>query len=83
MLEVAEEHGIPTEVRDLWPMELYTADAMFATGSGAGIVPIDRVDGNELADGRQRGAHGGLRGLLGAHARPARTRCRCGSASRS
>jgi len=48
ILEVAEELGIPAEVRDLWPMELYTADAMFATGSGAGIVPIDRVDGNRL-----------------------------------
>jgi branched-chain amino acid aminotransferase len=48
ILEVAEETGIPAEVRDLWPMELYTADAMFATGSGAGIVAIDRVDGNQL-----------------------------------
>jgi len=48
LLEVAEERGIPSEVRDLWPMELYTADAMFATGSGAGIVAIDRVDGNRL-----------------------------------
>ena len=48
ILEVADELAIPNEVRDLWPMELYTADAMFATGSGAGIVLIDRVDGNEL-----------------------------------
>jgi branched-chain amino acid aminotransferase len=48
ILELAEEQGIPSEVRDLWPMELYTADAMFATGSGAGIVAIDRVDDNRL-----------------------------------
>jgi branched-chain amino acid aminotransferase len=48
ILEVAGELGIPNEVRDLWPGELYTADAMFATGSGAGIVSIDRVDGNRL-----------------------------------
>ena len=43
ILEVAAEQGIPTEVRDVWPMELYMADAMFATGSGAGIVPTSRA----------------------------------------
>jgi branched-chain amino acid aminotransferase len=48
ILELAAEQGIPNEVRDVWPMELYTAEAMFATGSGAGIVPIDRVDGRRL-----------------------------------
>lgn len=48
ILELAEERGIPTEVRDVWPMELYIADAVFATGSGAGIVLIDRVDGNSV-----------------------------------
>jgi branched-chain amino acid aminotransferase len=49
ILELATELAIPFEVRDLWPMELYSADAMFATGSGAGIVLVDRVDGNRLA----------------------------------
>ncbi len=48
ILEVAAEKGIAHEVRDLWPMELYTADAMFLTGSGAGIVLVDRVDGNAI-----------------------------------
>ena len=37
------------EERDVWPMELYIADGLFATGSGAGIVPIAEVDGNLLA----------------------------------
>ena len=49
VLELAREQGIPSEERDVWPMELYGADALFATGSGAGIVPIGAVDGNELA----------------------------------
>jgi branched-chain amino acid aminotransferase len=49
ILEVAAERGIPSEVRDVYPMELYVADAIFATGSGAGIVLIDRVDGNHVA----------------------------------
>ena len=48
ILELALEAGIGVEERDVWPMELYTADAMFATGSGAGIVPIAEVDGNAI-----------------------------------
>jgi branched-chain amino acid aminotransferase len=49
VIELAREHGIPVEERDVWPMELYVAEAMFATGSGAGIVPIAAVDGVALA----------------------------------
>ena len=49
VLELAQELGIPTEVRDIWPMELYVADAVFLTGSGAGIVPVGAVDGRPLA----------------------------------
>jgi branched-chain amino acid aminotransferase len=49
VIELAGEQGIAVEERDLWPAELYTADALFATGSGAGIVPIAEVDGVRLA----------------------------------
>jgi branched-chain amino acid aminotransferase len=48
VLEVAGEQGIPVEERDVWPMELYIADGIFATGSGAGIVLISEVDGNPV-----------------------------------
>jgi branched-chain amino acid aminotransferase len=48
LIELAHEQGIRVEERDLWPMELYVAEAMFATGSGAGIVPIAEVDGVAL-----------------------------------
>jgi branched-chain amino acid aminotransferase len=48
VIELAAEHGIAVEERDVWPMELYVADALFATGSGAGIVPIAEVDGIRL-----------------------------------
>ena len=41
VLELAAELGIAAEERDIWPMELYVADAIFLTGSGAGIVPVD------------------------------------------
>jgi branched-chain amino acid aminotransferase len=49
VIELARERGIPVEERDIWPMELYAADALFATGSGAGLVPISEVDGVGLA----------------------------------
>lgn len=48
LLELARELSIPAEERDVWPMELYVAEALFATGSGAGIVPIAEVDGVRL-----------------------------------
>ena len=49
VLELASELGIPVEVRDVWPAELYVADAVFLTGSGAGIVPVGEIDGRPIA----------------------------------
>lgn len=49
VLECAAELGIATDVREVWPMELYCADGAFVTGSGAGIVPVAEIDGRSLA----------------------------------
>jgi len=48
ILELAGELGIPAFERDIWPMELYAADAIFLTGSGAGVVPVAEVDGRAI-----------------------------------
>lgn len=48
VLEIAAEHGIDVEERDVWPMELHCADGAFVTGSGAGIVPIGSFDGRPV-----------------------------------
>jgi branched-chain amino acid aminotransferase len=48
VIELAREQEIAVQERDIWPTELYVADAMLATGSGAGIVPIAQVDGVSL-----------------------------------
>ena len=48
VLELAGELGITTEVRDIWPMELHVADAVFLTGSGAGLVPVGEIDGHAV-----------------------------------
>lgn len=49
VLELASELGIRVEERDIWPMELYVADAVFLTGSGAGIAPVGAIDGHSIA----------------------------------
>jgi len=48
LLELAAEQGVPAEVRDIWPMDLYAADAAFVSGSGASIVPVGEIDGRPL-----------------------------------
>ena len=63
VLECAEELGVPTEVRDVWPTELHTADGAFVTGSGAGIVPVGSIDGHSLASD----AHPVIRALTAAY----------------
>jgi branched-chain amino acid aminotransferase len=48
VLELARELGIEAVKRDIWPAELHISDALFATGSGAGIVPIGAIDGHQI-----------------------------------
>lgn len=48
IIELAPELGIPVVERDIWPMELYAAEAVFLTGSGAGVVPVAEVDGRPI-----------------------------------
>ena len=48
VLEIAAELDIEALERDIWPQELYLADAIFQTGSGAGIVPVGSIDGHTI-----------------------------------
>ena len=48
IIEIADERGNPILERDIWPAELYVADAVFLSGSGAGIVSVAEVDGRAL-----------------------------------
>jgi branched-chain amino acid aminotransferase len=48
VLEMSTELGIQAVERDIWPSELHIADAVFLTGSGAGIVPVERIDGHAV-----------------------------------
>jgi branched-chain amino acid aminotransferase len=48
VLELAQELGIPCEVRTLGRMDLFAADEAFLTGTGAGILRIASLDGEVI-----------------------------------
>ena len=54
VLEIASELEIATEEAALGRSELFTADEVFMTGSGAGIVPVARLDGQPIGNGALR-----------------------------
>ncbi len=52
ILDLATDEGIPTEVGDFSPAQLYTADEVFVTGTMGGVTPVLAVDGRSIGDGR-------------------------------
>jgi len=52
VLKLAHEAGIPIERMDMTRHDLYIAKEMFVTGSGAEVVPVVKVDGRPIADGK-------------------------------
>lgn len=55
VLEIAEELGLEARERSLGRFDLYAADAVFMTGTRAGLVPIASLDGSPIGQlGRPR-----------------------------
>lgn len=52
VLELAGELGIPNGVGPIAPYDLLTADEAFLTSTAAGLIPVTRVDGASVGDGR-------------------------------
>ena len=52
LLELAGTLGIPATESCLTRFDLFAADEVFLTGSGAGIVPVGTLDGRTLGSGR-------------------------------
>jgi branched-chain amino acid aminotransferase len=48
VLELARELGIPSQVRTLGRMDLFGADEVFLTGTGAGILRVRALDGEAI-----------------------------------
>ncbi|HVA87830.1 MAG TPA: aminotransferase class IV [Candidatus Saccharimonadales bacterium] len=52
VLEICGELGISTAVKGLAPFDLLVADEIFLTSTAAGLVPVTKVDGAPIGDGR-------------------------------
>ena len=52
VMDLAAEMEMPVRERDLTLFDIYSADECFLTGTAAEIVPVSRVDGREIGDGR-------------------------------
>lgn len=52
VLELAENDGIETEERLITRHEVYVADECFLTGTAAELIPVVKVDGRLIANGK-------------------------------
>jgi len=52
VIRIAKELGYPLEERELTVHELYNADEVFVTGTAAEIVPIVKISGRIIGDGK-------------------------------
>jgi branched-chain amino acid aminotransferase len=52
VLEMAEEMGMPCSEPNLTRYDLFNADECFLTGSGAEIVPVVKIDGRIIGNGK-------------------------------
>jgi branched-chain amino acid aminotransferase len=51
VLEILVEQGVPHEVRDISPAEVYRADEAFCTGTMGELAAVTRIDGRRVGDG--------------------------------
>ena len=52
VLELCAELGIPSVIKSVAPFDLFVADEIFLSSTAAGLVPVTKVDGALIADGR-------------------------------
>jgi branched-chain amino acid aminotransferase len=69
ILELCRKHGIPCQEKTLQKHDLYVADEMFLTGSGAEVVPVTKIDGRPIGGGTPGSLTRRLIELFHAHVR--------------
>ena len=52
VMKLAEELGYKVIEKEITPAELLTADEVFLTGTAAGIVPVTKIAGRVIGDGK-------------------------------
>lgn len=60
VLELAAQHGLPTEVRDIEDAELRSADELWLSSSSKEVLAIVELDGRKVGAGATAGAPGPL-----------------------
>jgi D-alanine transaminase len=58
VLELAAQHGLPTEVRDITDTEVRAADELWMTSSTKEVLPIVELDGKKVGTGGTAGKPG-------------------------
>ena len=61
ILELARDLGIPAGERTLGRQDLFAADEVFLTGSGAGLVPVRSLDARVIGEGKPGPVYAKLR----------------------
>ena len=52
IMKLCARHGIPCREEVVQRHDVYVADELFATGTGAEVMPITKVDGRAIGDGK-------------------------------
>jgi branched-chain amino acid aminotransferase len=52
VIELAEQAGYPVDQADLTRHDLYCAEEVFLTGTAAEVVPVTRIDGRPIGQGK-------------------------------
>lgn len=53
IIKIAEDEGIDFREEEISPVDLYSADEAFFTGTAAEVTPIREVDGRKIGDGKR------------------------------
>jgi branched-chain amino acid aminotransferase len=64
VLELCRAHGLPHEIKDLSPAEVYRADEIFCTGTMGELAPVVKVDGRTIGAGKPGPVTGRLTALF-------------------
>jgi branched-chain amino acid aminotransferase len=51
IMQLCKSHGVPCVEKTLQRHDLYIADEMFVTGTGAEVMPVTKIDGRQLGTG--------------------------------
>ena len=52
VMQLARDAGVPVMEADLTKFDLYTAEEMLLTGSAAEVIPVTKIDGRPVGEGR-------------------------------